>query len=98
MRLAVVGATGQAGSVMRQILAERDFPLDDIRFFASSRSAGTTLSFDGTDVVVEDAETADFRGIDIALSAAGNSFLLRTWADPNPKPLAICTKLGYVSS
>lgn len=73
MRLAVVGATGQAGSVMRQILSERNFPLDAIRFFASSRSAGTMLSFEGTDVVVEDAENADFSGIDIALSAAGAS-------------------------
>ncbi len=71
MRIAVVGATGQAGSVMRQILQDRSFPLDDVRFFASQRSAGTVLSFNGTDVVVEDAETANFSGIDIALSAAG---------------------------
>ena len=71
MRIAVVGATGQAGTVMRQILEQRNFPLDDIRFFASARSAGTTLSFRGTDVTVEDADGADFTGIDIALSAAG---------------------------
>jgi aspartate-semialdehyde dehydrogenase len=71
MRLAVVGATGQAGSVMRQLLEDRSFPLDDVRFFASARSAGTHLSFRGGDVVVEDAETADFAGVDIALSAAG---------------------------
>jgi aspartate-semialdehyde dehydrogenase len=71
MRLAIVGATGQAGSVMRQILLERSFPLDDIRFFASARSAGTTLDFGDRPVIVEDAATADFSGIDIALSAAG---------------------------
>ena len=71
MRIAVVGATGQAGTVMRQILEQRNFPLDDVRFFASARSAGTTLSFRGADIVVEDAEGADFSGIDIALSAAG---------------------------
>jgi len=56
---------------MRQILEDRAFPLDEIRFFASSRSAGSILSFRGSDVVVEDAATADFSGIDIALSAAG---------------------------
>ena len=71
MRVAVVGATGQAGSVMREILESRGFPLDDVRFFASARSAGTRLIYAGTEIVVEDAESADFSGIDIALSAAG---------------------------
>ena len=71
MRVAVIGATGQAGTVMRQILEQRNFPLDDIRFFASARSAGMTLSFGGSDIIVEDADGADFGGIDIALSAAG---------------------------
>jgi len=71
MRVAVVGATGQAGSVMRQILESRSFPVDDVRFFASARSAGSTLRFAGTEITVEDAEGADFSGIDIALSAAG---------------------------
>ena len=56
---------------MRQILEERDFPLEEIRFFASARSAGTVLDFRGTPITVEDAEGADFSGIDIALSAAG---------------------------
>lgn len=71
--VAVVGATGQVGAVMRRLLDERDFPLDSIRFFASSRSAGTTLNFRGVDIVVEDAETADVSGIDIALFSAGGS-------------------------
>jgi aspartate-semialdehyde dehydrogenase len=56
---------------MRALLAERSFPLDDVRFFASSRSAGTTIDFRGSPIVVEDADLADFSGIDIALSAAG---------------------------
>ena len=56
---------------MRAILRERHFPVDDIRFFASSRSAGTTLDWDGRPVVVEDAATADFSGIDIALASSG---------------------------
>ena len=74
--VAVVGATGQVGRVMRSILEERNFPLDSIRFFASARSAGTTLTFAGKDVVVEDlaAATVDsLRGIDIALFSAGGS-------------------------
>ncbi|MGH3732316.1 MAG: aspartate-semialdehyde dehydrogenase [Acidimicrobiales bacterium] len=71
MRVAIVGATGQVGIVMRSILIERDFPVDDIRFFASSRSAGTTIDWRGRAVIVEDADTADFSGIDIALCSSG---------------------------
>ncbi len=71
--VAVVGATGQVGAVMRRLLDERDFPIHDIRFFASARSAGTTLPWRGTDIVVEDAATADVSGIDIALFSAGGA-------------------------
>jgi aspartate-semialdehyde dehydrogenase len=71
MRVGVVGATGQVGGVMRRLLAERGFPVDEIRYFASARSAGTTLPWHGADVVVEDAETADPSGLDIALFSAG---------------------------
>jgi aspartate-semialdehyde dehydrogenase len=67
----VVGATGQVGTVMRRLLDERDFPVDRIRFFASSRSAGSTLSWRGADVVVEDASTAHVGDLDIALFSAG---------------------------
>ena len=51
----VVGATGQVGAVMLRLLAERDVPVDDLRVFASARSAGSTLRFRGRDLVVEDA-------------------------------------------
>ena len=71
--VAVVGATGQVGAVMRRLLEERDFPLGEIRFLASARSAGTTLPWKGRDIVVEDAATADLTGIDIALFSAGGS-------------------------
>jgi aspartate-semialdehyde dehydrogenase len=71
--VAVVGATGQVGGVMRRLLLERHFPIASIRFFASSRSAGTVLPFAGRDIVVEDAATADPSGIDIALFSAGAS-------------------------
>ena len=71
MRVAIVGATGQVGTVIRSILLERDFPVDEIRFFASARSAGNTIEWRGRDVVVEDAATADFTGIEIALASSG---------------------------
>ena len=56
---------------MRAILAERNFPVSEMRFFASARSAGTTLPWKGTDITVEDAATADCSGLDIALFSAG---------------------------
>jgi aspartate-semialdehyde dehydrogenase len=71
MRIAIVGATGQVGTVMRTILRERAFPVDEIRFFGSSRSAGTGLDWLGESIEVEDAATADFSGIDIALASSG---------------------------
>ena len=73
LRIGVVGATGQVGVAMRQILAERSFPADEVRFFASARSAGTTLPFAGREITVEDAATADPTGLDIALFSAGAS-------------------------
>ena len=72
--IAVVGATGQVGRVMRDILAERNFPADQVRFFASARSAGKELEFRGDKIVVEDVAataTEDLKGIDIALFSAG---------------------------
>ncbi len=71
--VAVVGATGQVGGVMRQLLDERQFPLESIRFFASARSAGTSLSWRDEQIVVEDTATADLSGIDIALFSAGGA-------------------------
>jgi aspartate-semialdehyde dehydrogenase len=70
-RVGVVGATGQVGAVMRRLLEERDFPISEIRFFATARSAGTTLPFKGEQIVVEDSATADPAGLDIALFSAG---------------------------
>jgi aspartate-semialdehyde dehydrogenase len=73
MRVGIVGATGQVGGVMRQMLAERAFPVDEMRYFASARSAGATLPWRGRDVTVEDAATADLSGLDIALFSAGKA-------------------------
>ncbi len=81
VRVGVVGATGQVGAVMRALLEQRAFPsgasgatgirLDEVRFFASARSAGKKLPFRGEEILVEDTETADPTGLDIALFSAG---------------------------
>lgn len=73
LNVAVVGATGQVGRVMRTLLEERDFPVKSIRFFSSARSAGTTLTFKGEEITVEDIATANYDGIDIAVFSAGAS-------------------------
>jgi aspartate-semialdehyde dehydrogenase len=73
MRVGVFGATGQVGGVMRTLLAERRFPVSEIRFFSSARSAGRVLPWDGGEVVVEDTATADFSGLDIAVFSAGGA-------------------------
>jgi aspartate-semialdehyde dehydrogenase len=69
--LGVVGATGQVGQVVRQLLLDRDVRVDEIRFFASGRSAGTVLPFGGREITVEDVATADPAGLDIAIFSAG---------------------------
>src|SRR3954454_23423951 len=71
MRIGIVGATGQVGGVMLRVLAERQFPVDQLRLFASARSAGRPMTFKGEQIAVEDAATADYRGLDIVLFSAG---------------------------
>ena len=73
VNIGVVGATGQVGQVMRTLLEERDFPATSVRFFASARSQGKKLPFRGQEIEVEDAETADPAGLDIALFSAGGT-------------------------
>ncbi|HMM82042.1 MAG TPA: aspartate-semialdehyde dehydrogenase [Terrimesophilobacter sp.] len=71
VNVGIVGATGQVGAVVRELLDERNFPVATIRYFASARSAGTTLPWRGEQVIVEDAATADPTGLDIAIFSAG---------------------------
>lgn len=82
LHVAIVGATGQVGAVMRRLLAERAFPVASVRYLASARSAGTTLPWAGSpagapgydvarDIEVEDVASADLSGIDVALFSAG---------------------------
>jgi aspartate-semialdehyde dehydrogenase len=73
LTVGIVGATGQVGGVVREILAEREFPVTEIRFFSSPRSAGTTLPWRGAEVTVEDAAEADPAGLDIAIFSAGKA-------------------------
>jgi aspartate-semialdehyde dehydrogenase len=72
-RVGIVGATGLVGTIMRELLAERGFPVASLRLFASSRSAGTTLPWADGEIVVEDAATADYAGLDVVFFSAGGS-------------------------
>ena len=71
VNVAVVGATGEVGAAMLSILAERDFPVNETRAVASSRSAGRRVEFNDGELVVEDLESFDFSGIDIGLFSPG---------------------------
>ena len=71
MRVGIGGATGLVGGIMRSVLAERRFPVDQLRLFASPRSVGRQLPWGDTLVEVEDAGTADYTGLDIVLASAG---------------------------
>ncbi len=73
LNVGVVGATGQVGGKMLEILAERNFPVETLRLFASARSAGRKITWQGNEIEVEDAATADYAGLHIALFSAGGS-------------------------
>ena len=73
VNVGIVGATGQVGGVMRTLLLERNFPIDTLRFFASARSAGREIEFGDRTITVEDATTADYEGLDIAIFSAGGA-------------------------
>ncbi len=71
LNVGIVGATGQVGGKMLEILRERRFPVESLRLFASARSAGRKIRWNGAEYEVEDASTADYTGLDIALFSAG---------------------------
>lgn len=73
VNIGIVGATGQVGEVLRELLEQRNFPAASVRFFASARSAGKKLPFRGEEITVEDAATADISDLDIALFSAGGA-------------------------
>ena len=73
VRVGIVGATGQVGGVVLQLLQDRDFPIAELRLFASARSAGSVIDWNGRSITVEDAMTADPAGLDIAIFSAGGT-------------------------
>lgn len=77
MQVGVVGATGLVGEFMRTLLEERNFPVSSLRLFASARSAGKSLDWKDTQIVVEDAATADYSGLDVVFFSAGGDTSLR---------------------
>ncbi len=71
MNIAIVGATGNVGRKILEVLEKRNFPIDDIYFVASSKSAGSKLKFKGKDIEVENLETFDFSKANITFFSAG---------------------------
>lgn len=72
MNIAIVGASGAVGQELLKVLAQTDFPVDNLRLFGSARSAGSVYNFKGTDVTVEElTHESDFSGVDIAFTSAG---------------------------
>ncbi len=77
--VAVLGATGAVGKVMAKVLEERNFPINNIKFLASARSAGKKIQFCGEEYTVEEVKPESFEGVDIALFSAGGS-TSKQWA------------------
>ncbi|MCQ2059320.1 MAG: aspartate-semialdehyde dehydrogenase [Bacteroidaceae bacterium] len=74
MRVAIVGASGAVGQEFLRVLDERNFPIDELVLFGSSRSAGSSFKFRGKDIVVKQLQhNDDFKGIDVAFVSAGGS-------------------------
>jgi len=71
MRVGVIGATGLVGGQILSILEERHFPVSELRAFASVRSAGRAVPFKGIEVLVEDAASASYAGLDVVIAAFG---------------------------
>ena len=76
-KIGILGATGAVGQEMMKILVERDFPVEELRPLASAHSAGKVISFNGQDVVVQEACAENFKGLDIILGAAENDIAER---------------------
>ena len=71
-KVGILGATGAVGEQMRIVLAERKFPISELRLFGSARSAGKVINYEGQDIVVQEASLEAFKGLDLLLGAADN--------------------------
>ena len=88
LKVGILGATGAVGEQMRIVLAERSFPLSELRLFGSARSAGTEIEFKGEKLKVQEASLEAFKGLDLLLGAADN--------DVAKKFLPDAAKMGIV--
>lgn len=79
VNVAILGATGAVGKELLELLAERQFPLKNLRLLASSRSAGSQIAFNGQEITVEAVSENSFQDIDIVLASAGGS-TSKKWA------------------
>lgn len=84
MNVAILGATGAVGREMMKILAERSFPVEELRLLASPRSAGQKLLWQGRELTVQPAEDSAFEGMDVVLGAAENDIAKR-FAPPSSR-------------
>lgn len=79
VNVAVLGATGAVGKELLELLAERNFPLENLKLLASSRSAGSKIAFQGKEIIVEAVNDRSFDNVDIVLASAGGS-TSKAWA------------------
>ena len=79
-KVGILGATGAVGREMMKILAERQFPISELRLFASSRSAGKVVEWNGRPVMIPEPSEENFRGLDIVLGAAESDIARRSCA------------------
>ncbi|WP_297608353.1 aspartate-semialdehyde dehydrogenase [uncultured Sutterella sp.] len=89
LKVGILGATGAVGEQMRIVLAERKFPIAELRLFGSSRSAGTEVEFDGKMVKVEEATPEAFEGLDLLLGAADNDVAKKFLPDAAKKGIVV---------
>ena len=74
-KVGILGATGAVGQQMLTVLAERKFPISELRLFGSARSAGRVVNYEGQDVVIQEASLEAFKGLDLLLGAADLSLI-----------------------
>lgn len=89
LKVGILGATGAVGEQMRIVLAERKFPIEELRLFGSARSAGTEVEFDGKMVKVEEATPEAFEGLDLLLGAADNDVAKKFLPDAAKKGIVV---------
>jgi aspartate-semialdehyde dehydrogenase len=93
--LAVVGATGAVGRIVRRLLEERDFPHKSIKFLASARSAGKTLEFKGADHTIEELRPEAFDGVDLAIASTPDDVAAKFTPWATERGAVVVDESGY---